>query len=312
MRGYNWIAMLMAAGALSACAARTEAPAGGSADTVQARVVETGNGHPYQLKDTQVWDVPDPVSGRRYQVFVSLPASYEQSPERRYPVLYVTDADYGFPLIRSISRRINLDRPAVEEFILVGLSYATGETGAGSRRRDYTPTPNGPESAPAGAVHGQSAIYRQYLREQALPFVERRFRADPARRVFMGHSYGGLLGAEILITDPALFSAYILGSPSFWYDDGYMLKAAASGSHRDLPASVFMYIGGFETVRKDDSRYNKTMDMVDDMKRFERQLRSRNYKSLTIASMVLPDENHLTVFPSGLTRGLLHVLPAPE
>ncbi len=312
MRGYSWIALLMAAGALSACASGSEAPTGSSEDTATAAFVETGSGHPYQLKDTQVWDVPDPVSGRRYQVFVSLPASYEQSPQRRYPVLYVTDADYGFPLIRSVARRVNLEGPAVEEFILVGLSYAADETGATSRRRDYTPTPDGPKTAPAGAVHGQSAAYRRYLREQALPFVERRFRAEPTRRVFMGHSYGGLLGAEILFTEPTLFGAYILGSPSLWYDDRHVLEveAAYAKTHRDLPASVFMYIGAFETVRTNDPRYNKTMDMVDDLKRFEQQLRSRDYKSLTIASTVLPDENHLTVFPSGLTRGLLHVLPA--
>ncbi|MFN7022777.1 MAG: hypothetical protein ACK4WH_15850, partial [Phycisphaerales bacterium] len=44
---------------------------------------------------------------------------------------------------------LNVERPTVEEFILIGLSYAKGEGGMQSRRRDYTPTPNGPNTAPA-------------------------------------------------------------------------------------------------------------------------------------------------------------------
>ena len=157
------------------------------------------------LEGTQVWSVPDPQSGRHYEVFVSLPASYAREPERRYPVLYIADADYGFPVIRNITRRINLDGPVTEEFILVGLSYAKGEDGMSSRRRDYTPTIRGGGGAPSQAVHGQGASYQRYLRDQVLPFVERKFRADSGRRVFMGHSYGGLLGAQILLTEPQLF-----------------------------------------------------------------------------------------------------------
>ncbi|HUH23126.1 MAG TPA: alpha/beta hydrolase, partial [Brevundimonas sp.] len=91
--------------------------------------MSSAEGAPYVLTGTQVWSVPDPVSGRDYEVFVSLPASYEAEPNRRYPVLYVTDADYAFPIIRQIARRVNLDGPVIEEFILVGLSYARGDGG---------------------------------------------------------------------------------------------------------------------------------------------------------------------------------------
>ena len=61
--------------------------------------------------------MPAPVSGRNYQVFVSLPAGYEANPGRNYPTLYVTDADYAFPIIRQIARRMNLEGPVVQEFI---------------------------------------------------------------------------------------------------------------------------------------------------------------------------------------------------
>jgi predicted alpha/beta superfamily hydrolase len=269
-------------------------------------------GRPYTLADTQVWSVPDPQSDRLYEVFVSLPASYTHEPERHYPVLYITDADYGFPLIRSITRRVNLDGPVTQEFILVGLSYAKGEDGMTSRRRDYTPTGRGGEGAPKNAVHGQAAQYQNYLRDQVLPSVERKFRADPGRRVFMGHSYGGLLGAQILLSEPQLFRSYILGSPSFWYDNHVMWKIeqAYAKAHRDLSANVFLYVGAFEAAHPNDRRFNRRRDMVQDVRSFEGRLKKRGYPNLRIRSEVVAEENHLTVFPSGFTRGLIQALPA--
>lgn len=269
------------------------------------------DGRPYELTGTQVWTVPDPVSGRSYDVLVSLPASYDKANAHRYPVLYVTDADYAFPVVRSISRRVGDSGAGLEDFILVGLSYAKGDTPTVSRRRDYTLTPNGPSSAPKDQVHGGGAAYADYVRSQVLPFIDGKFRTDPKRRVYMGHSYGGLLGAHFLFTAPTTFSHYILGSPSIWYDKKHLLgvEARYAETHRDLPADVFLYIGEFETPRAGDARYNSETDMVGDNRLFEQRLKARKYPSLTIASDVVEGEDHLTVFPSGFTRGLKRALP---
>ncbi|WP_377838852.1 alpha/beta hydrolase [Bosea sp. UC22_33] len=274
--------------------------------------VQPGEGRPYQIPDSEVWDVPDPVSRRGYQVFVALPPSYAKEPQRRYPVLYVTDADYAFPIIRQINRRLNLDGPKVEEFILVGLSYAKGEDGAVSRRRDYTPTPNGPSSAPAGAVHGEGPAYQTYLRDQVKPFITARYRTDPARALFLGHSYGSLLGAQILFTEPNLFSGYILGSPSLWYDKRHTLELETRYAARnsDLKAKIYLYVGAHEALRKGDRRYSQTVDMVADNRALETALRGRKYPSLNLKSVVLDDEDHLTVAPRGFTQGLKYLLPA--
>ena len=301
MRALGLATILAAASLAAGCGERADA---------QTATASAAEGAPYLLTGTQVWSVPDPVSGRDYEVFVSLPASYEAEPNRRYPVLYVTDADYAFPIIRQIARRVNLDGPVIEEFILVGLSYAKGDGGADSRRRDYTPTPNGPRNS-AGSVHGGGAAYQTYLKTQALPFIEQNFRTDPARRVLLGHSYGALLGSQIMFTDPAMFSGYVLGSPSFWFDKRHMMKMEAdyARSHRDLPAEVFMYVGGFEGPGP-TPRHSTDTDMVGDMHTMERLLKSRAYPGLTIQSTVLQDEDHLTVAPVGFTRALMAVLPA--
>lgn len=260
-------------------------------------------GQPYQLAGTQVWDVPDPVSGRKYQVFVSLPASYDTQPERTYPVLYVTDAAYAFPLIAQMARRMNLDGPRLEDFILVGLSYAEGDDGMVSRTRDYTPSvrPN------ARTPEGGGPAYQAYLKTEALPFIETRFRADPQRRIVLGHSFGSLFAAQVLFSDPAMFSAYVLGSPSLWFNDREMFRAEAdyAANHSDLRAQVFMYIGEGE-----GSGPGRRFDMVDDNRRLKAALTARRYSSLKLQSIEVSGEDHLTVAPIGFMRALEAVLPA--
>ena len=280
-------------------------------DVTQAQMqptkVQLGNGSPYVLIGTEVWDVPDPVSQRGYQVFVSLPASYEKEPSRRYPVLFVTDANYAFPVIREISRRLNVEHAQIADFILVGLSYAKGEDGTQSRDRDYTPTPNGPRGAPADAVHGHGPAYQAYLRNRVMPFITRHYRTDPRRALFLGHSYGALLGAQILFTEPGMFSGYILGSPSFWYDKHHIfsMEAMYAAGHRDLPAKVYMYVGEYET-----DRFNRTNDLVSDNRELEGRLKKRKYPNLVLKSDVLNDEDHVSVAPRGFMHGLKYLLPA--
>lgn len=270
--------------------------------------VQRGEGLPYEVLGTEVWDVPDPVSGRGYQVFIGLPASYVENPGKRYPVLYVTDADYAFPLVRQMARRMNGEGPRIEDFILVGLSYAKGEGGMQSRRRDYTPTANGSSGAPADAVHGGGEAYLTYLQEQVLPFVAQRYRTDEGRRLFLGHSYGALLGTQILFSRPQMFSGYLLGSPSYWYDDHVIEQheRAFAAAHRDLAARVYMYVGARETPA-----YGITSDLVADARRMQRVLVSRRYGSLQQHLDVLNDEDHLTVAPRGFMLGLEYLLAQP-
>ena len=274
-----------------------------SAPPTSSPASQAGQGQPYQLAGTQVWDVPDPVTGRKYQVFVSLPASYAANPERTYPVLYVTDAAYAFPLISQMARRMNLDGPRIEDFILVGLSYAESDDPMLSRTRDYTPSarPN------ARTPEGGGRAYQTYLKTEVLPFIEGRFRADTGRRIILGHSFGSLFATQILFSDPDLFSAYVLGSPSLWFNDREMFKAEAdfAASHNDLKAQVFMYIGEGEGAGP-----GKRFDMVSDNRRFEAALKGRNYPGLSLQSIEVAGEDHLTVAPVGFMRALEAILPA--
>jgi len=274
-------------------------------------------GAPYVLEGTEVRSVRAANLQRDYQIYVSLPPSYAKS-GRSYPVVFVTDAPYAFPVTRAIGYRAGGGGRHIEEFILVGLSYARGETAEYSRRRDYTPTATGDASLVSDMPgrepkFGESSGYRRFIADEVFPFVAKHYRADMGRKTFIGHSYGSLLGLDMLLNEPEMFDNYVLGSPSLWFNKRVMFERekAYAAAHKDLKANVFFAVGSYEAVRH-GPRFNKDDDMVRDLRNFTAALKSRNYPGLNVTSVVVPDEDHLTIAPIVITRGLRWALPGSE
>lgn len=282
----------------------------------QAPASANGNGSapPLALPNTAVHELVAEGSGRRYPVWVDLPASYAGS-DKQLPVVFVCDAPYAFPLVRSIRNLLGQRGRNLEDFVLVGLAYAQGDTPGDSRRRDYTPASpltdrHGKSDEHDGDHYGEALATRNFLENQVFALLTKHYRVDMGRRVLVGHSYGGLFGAYVLLTKPGLFKHYILSSPSLWFRDKLMfdIERRYAAAHRDLPAQVRLYAGGFETI-KPGARYFKETDIVKDMQAFKRTLQRRGYAGLGIDAQVIADEDHFTVFPSAISRGLLWALP---
>lgn len=250
-------------------------------------------------------------------MFIALPESYRSS-NRRYPVVFVVDASYAFPVTRGIAQRL-AKHAGMEEVIVVGLSYAKGDSPVYSRRRDYTPTvpraqdyaSDMPGRAPA---FGEAQAYGRFIAADVFPLIAAHYRADMSRKIFAGHSYGGLLGLQLLLSEPATFDHYILGSPSLWFDRGVMFdreKEYARG-HRDMPASVFFGIGARETLaanrKRSRSESGENADMVADLRDFDAALKAHRYPNLKMKLDVFADEDHASVFPLVLTHGLREYL----
>lgn len=273
-------------------------------------------GQAYALSDTDVQPVHARSLGRDYDIAVALPASYATS-TRSYPVLFVTDADYAFPVTRSIAQRLH-KHAGLEEVIVIGLSYAKGDTPVYSRRRDYTPTiPRSLASRPQAyasdmpgrqPAFGGAAAYGAFLVSDVFPLVATHYRADMKRKIFAGHSYGSLLGLHILLSHPDTFDHYILGSPSLWYDRGVLFddEAAYAKTHRSMPASVYFGIGGQERLAPGAKRLRseESADMVADLREFDAALNAHRYAGLKTRLEVFDAEDHASVFPLVLTHGL--------
>lgn len=268
----------------------------------------------WELPNTQVHQLPAQSNGRHYEVWVELPPSYGKT-EKKFPVLFVSDANYAFPLIRSIRNRLGAGGQNIEDFVIVGLSYAKEDNPTDSRSLDFTPTnilANGKKRSKhlTAKAYGGAALYADYLKQQVIPFVLKHYKVDPKRKLFVGHSYGGLLGAQILLTHPDTFDTYILSSPSLWFDNKYMLRLEQqyATQHKELNARVLLYAAEFEQI-KAGPRYAKRVSIVDDMLLFEKNLKSRNYQGLQLQSQIIADEDHLSVFPAMISRALIRLLP---
>ena len=273
---------------------------------------------PYVLNDTEVHVLHAPRLARDYEIYVSLPPSYG-SGQRSYPVVFVTDAPYAFPVTRAIEARIAGHSRELPEFILVGLGYAKGDTGEYSRRRDYTPSARGDRDAASDmpgrpVVYGEAEGYRRFVADEVFPFIASHYRADMARKVFAGHSYGSLFGAYVMLTAPEMFDGYVLGSPSLWFDERLLFarERTFAAAHKDLHARVYLGAGEFETLspkgRPHDPRYDTDDDMVADTRDFARALALHRYPGLKLRSEVVAGEDHLTVAPALMTRGLMWTL----
>jgi predicted alpha/beta superfamily hydrolase len=272
-------------------------------------VAVPANANPVCLRSDHV-TVPlsDPVSGRRYEIYVSLAAGYGDDPGRTYPLLVLADGGRAFRNLSCDVRALALKGAIGAEPVVIGLSYAAGESLEDSRRRDYTPV--------SGWVndrrYGGAAAYQTFLRDVVQRHVERHNRTAPGQRLFWGHSYGGLLGAHILLTEPDMFQAYMLGSPSFWFADQaiYRFEDSYAQRNRSLEATVLLYVGGLEISRYDPNRSGNTRDMVSGMQEFASRLLARDYRGLRLRSTIISGKDHIGSVRPGFAWALTGALPA--
>jgi hypothetical protein len=277
-----------------------------------------GTPAPYSLPDTQVRELRSQETGADYQLLIATPPSYADS-GKTYPVVYMLDADYSFALTRNIVRHY-VERGQLPEMILVGVAYPGAaedfKVYAANRTRDYTPSLNVPVSTTEPATvepvaRGGAVRFRNFIANEVIPFMAMNFPVG-ADRTFIGHSYGGLFGAYVLLTEPELFKRYIIVSPSLWYDNGLIFNlerrtaVSRQAVDRTIERHVFFAIGATET--------GKTMGapMVEQLKQFCRKLEARRDPALSLTLRIYPEETHDSVFPGAVARGLLAVFPAPQ
>lgn len=242
-------------------------------------------------------------NNKYYELYVQLPKSYPDK-KTNYPLIIVNDTSFAFPVTNGAMALMG--GAVVEEAIVVGISYSKGDDRSISRTRDYTPTFSPVEksgySSASRLASGHAKEYVEFIEHQVIPLLQKNYPVDSKKRVFIGHSFGGLLGTYILLKKPHLFTDYIIGSPSLWYDNRVMfaIEKEFSKSHSRLPANVAMFVGALE---------NDYHPMVTDLLAMEKQLRSRNYEGLKLQVEVMPGENHHSVFPGLLSRGLMAAIP---
>lgn len=245
------------------------------------------------LPDTQVHFLTSRANGVEYKLYISVPHDYAET-KSAYPVLYLLDADYSFPIVRGIVQHLS-DRERLRRMIVVGIAYGGPDRYRLNRTRDYTPrfVATGGYGPEYQKVSGGGPKFLQFLRDELIPWVEQRFRTLPGERGLVGHSYGGLFANWVLFTAPDTFSRYIIVSPSLWYAERFLFAVEPKRAN----ARVYLAVGAREG--------NGEHDMVVDLRRMAAALAKR--KELAVRREVFDDETHDSVFPTAVSRGIRFV-----
>jgi uncharacterized protein len=278
------------------------------------------------LAGTEVHYLHSEHVGDEFKIFVGHCGA--PGPEPR-AVLYVGDGNGLFASAVDIVRLMQLSAH-LPPLLVVGIGYRMAgiDETVLVRTRDFTPTsdPRFGRWFPDHTMMGGAANFLAFIRDELKPWIYSHYRVDPGDAAYFGHSLGGLFATYVLLTEPATFRRYGIGSPSLWWHDDMMFpyEQRYADEHDDLAAKVFFAVGAFEDHdgrQREASRLSdeeralaqlRYIDMVADTQRMYELLRGRNYASLEIDSIVMPDEFHITVAPVNLSRSLRFLFDAPQ
>lgn len=166
--------------------------------------------------------------GRSFHVYVSLPDGYDANESTEYPVVYLLDGDSLYPILATNHLFLTYDED-LPQAIIVGIAYGSFDPATNKRGFDF--------SAPASdatSEQGGAPKFLSFLKSELLPEVERRYRADPTRRVIFGQSRGGYMVLYSAFADPDLFWGRIASNSSFDPGRELFFSQAAPSSRTDL------------------------------------------------------------------------------
>jgi predicted alpha/beta superfamily hydrolase len=185
-----------------------------------------------------------PGLGRERTLRLYLPPSYETAPDKRYPVIYMHDAQNLFDeATSSYGQEWGVDetldafaRTRGFEAIVVGIDH-----GGDERLHELAPWPN-PKYGPA-----QGEQYLAFVVDVVKPFIDAHYRTlpDRAHTAIAGSSMGGLESHYALLRHPEVFGKAAIFSPSYWFSDEVYVQTRAHPWPADT--RVYFYQGGRES-----------------------------------------------------------------
>ena len=234
------------------------------------------------------------VMGQEYELQILLPAGYSNS-TKKYPVVYLMDSQWDFPLVKSIYGQQYYDG-FIPELIIVGITWGGINPNPDSLRvRDYTPVSESrlPQS-------GGADKYLDFMKNELFPFMENNYRVNNDRTI-MGNSLGGLITLYALFTHTDMFTGYIASSPAYGWGQEAVYKYEKEFYEKKLPnnARLYMTVGDVERNRPGFERLAKFLE-------------ARNYSNLHVRSKVLENTSHSGSKSETYGRGLQYVFDRPS
>ena len=245
------------------------------------------------LYNTQVKVFYSQIIDDDFYLYISLPDDYDKS-DKKYPVLYLLDGDVAFGMAASIARYLQFGN-AIPELIIVGIGYGALKKSEGNMRsRDQTISSRRGRPGMGGAPK-----FREFLKEELIPYIENTYRTVPDDRTISGYSLGSLFAIYTLFTEPGLFNRYIIGSPHLSWDEYriFTIQEEAFEKMDDIEAIIFISVGSEE----DEEKYFNPIDEMVTL------IVEKGYESLKMETKVFDGGTHLICPPEALAYGLVSV-----
>jgi len=259
---------------------------------------------PLNFGITQV--LPSKELGENRVINIHLPPGYNPEDTLTYPVIYIIDggADEDFFHIAGIVRYNN--QPWINRFppsIVVGIENV-------NRRRDCTfAVPDldfldrlGFDKA-AFPAYGGSARYIAFLERELIPFIAEKYKGVRERTI-IGESLAGLLATEVLLRHRSLFDRYIIISPSLWWGNEQLLKAAPELLKKPVEKSIAVYIAA--------AKKEEDVMMYDEATGLNEALQQYGGSAIKVFYDYLPDELHSTMIHQAVYNAFKMMYPHTE
>ncbi|MEM6298181.1 MAG: alpha/beta hydrolase-fold protein [Bacteroidota bacterium] len=207
---------------------------------------------------------------------IYLPTYYKLDQQKNYPVLYVLD---GESQARQLSDKLRVLAAVgkVPETIVVGIINT-------KRTRDFAPSyvRYGDKEQ---QKNGKADRFLRFITEEVHPFIDQNYRLKENQQMLFGHSWGGVFCTYTLLERPNFFQAIFAHSPSFWAEDGIMIKKIDEFlSQRELPSTFFFMSLGEEESSEMEHFYEKADTLLNSKIRppmilFTERTRGADHKS---------------------------------
>ncbi len=258
---------------------------------LSASAIDQDSSTGFELPHTHKQVLTSP-SGTPYELVISLPASYKNSPSKRYPILYYTDAHWDAPLLSSIYLDLAFDK-AVPEFVMVGITYSgVNPNYTALRTKDLTPT----KDKNFVRDSGDGEIFLKFIKEAIIPKIESEYRIDKSQRAIAGWSFGGLFALYAMYSEPELFKRCIAVSPAIPWDNEYIsqLDDKFIKENKKFSARLFISYGQNESAR-----------FVASVSEFQNKIKNRKDSNLQLMIYSAENMGHAGTKASAYAQGLV-------
>ena len=252
---------------------------------------------PATILDTQTRSFPSSIMGGNYQVSTWFPPGYPE-PGRKYPVIYLLDADYLMATVSGIVSCLCWGQ-VIPNCMIVGVGHdvRTIDEWWLARAADFLPPKNPGVVEPDWMqpfMDRRAPDFLGFLKDELVPFVESTYPADPTDRCLAGYSLSGYFSIYSLFHQPDLFQRYFIGSAVWEHNlpDLLAYEEQLARQRKSLPVRAFFSVGSLEA------------DQAPCFPRFIEALKRRNYEGFDLETWIIEGENHFTGMPFAFIRGL--------